>query len=151
MAGTPQPIRINDLHGKRRRFSWLTFFASAAILLFVALILGKYVPAMRLLFRDFHMELPAATRVLLELSNLFLSGGWAAVIVVPVGLGFLMPWLSSRQAARTAADYARILDRLIAAMIVGLTILAMIIVTYIAMILPMFSLIEGMTSNASRR
>lgn len=134
-----------------RRFSWLTFFASAAILLFVALVLGTYVPAMKVMFHDFHLELPAGTKILLEMSDLFFAGGWIAVIIVPVGLGFLAAWLSSRRPERSPADLARILDRCIAAMVAGLTILGIIIVTHILIWLPMVRLMQAMSPSPSGR
>jgi hypothetical protein len=134
---------------KPPRFSWLTFFASAAILLFIAVVLGTYVPAMKLMFRDFHLELPAGTRILLELSDLFIAGGWTVVIVVPVGLGFLAAWLSSRRPERSAADLARTLDRCIAAMVAGRTILGIIVITHILIWLPMVRLMQAMSPSPS--
>jgi hypothetical protein len=132
-------------------FSWIVFITSGAILGFLAFELLFTVPPMKLIFMDFHLRLPAATQLLLDMSDMFASGGWIAFVVVPIILGFLIPRLTQRQKVRTPEDYARILNRLIATMVIGLSIMAIIVVLQVAMGLPMTRLIEGISSSQAGR
>jgi type II secretory pathway component PulF len=127
------------------------FITSSLILGFLAFELLFSVQPMKFLFMDFHLKLPAATQFLLDVSDLFASGGWVIFILLPLVLGFLIPRLTRGQKIRTPEDYARILNRLIATMIVGLSILAIIVVFHVAMGLPMTTLIEGISGNQSGR
>jgi hypothetical protein len=134
----------------RTRFSWLAFFSATVVLGFLSLELAFYAPRMAAVFDDFHMRLPAATQAFLNLSDLFLRGGWIAFVLMPIGLGFLWPRLTAGPKIRSPEDYARILNRLIAASVTVLAILALLIITYIIMSLPMLSLIEGISNRHGR-
>ena len=131
----------------RRRFSWLAFFTSAAILGFLAFELVFSVRPMREVFIDFKLRLPAPTQIVLTTDDLFRSGGWVAFVAAPVLIGVLAPQLNKSNRVRTSEDYARILNRLIAAMIVGLSIMAIIVLLHVAMNLPMTNLIEGISGR----
>lgn len=136
---------------RRPVFSWLVFFSSAAVVAFLAVELVYSVPAMKRLFQEWKLKLPAPTELLLELSDAFIAGGWIVFAAIPIILGFLAPRLSRTRKLRSPEDYARTINRLIATMIVGLSVLGMTVVVHIAMDLPMRALIEGISGNAAGR
>ena len=145
MADQPVPQRVSP----PTRFSVLAFISSGLVLGFLAVLLGSVVPGFEQTLRDFHLELPAPTRILLASARLFSGGGWIAVCAFPVILGFVAPRFR-RSRPIDAASYAKLLDRLIAAMIVCLFILAMLIMTDILILMPMVQLIRGISASNAR-
>ncbi len=128
---TAPPLSHEAAPLPQRRFSWLALICSAFIVGFTALILIYVVPAMEPVFMDFKIELPWPTRVFLALSRLFVDGGWIVACLLPPALGFLLPVLQRRRSAWDAADYARAYNRMLGTMIVVVSILGLIVVTYI--------------------
>jgi hypothetical protein len=132
-----------------RRFSWLIFFCTACVVGFVAILLSFVAPQMESIYRDFKIELPAPTRAFLMLGRLFGDWGWIPAFFLPPALAIIVPALKPRPRTWDAADYAHAFNRLLGMMVVVLSILILIIVTYIVLMLPMITLIQGISSRAS--
>ena len=85
------------------------------------------------MFRDFKIQIPLVTSVLVDVAKIIYYGGFLVVLAVPVGVGFLGGALepAGRRALR---------------MIITLVVAALIVVTVIAIFQPLLTLIDGMSS-----
>ena len=124
--------------GRRPGVFDMSTFARAGVLVgaFVA-IMVLVVPRFEDTFRDFKIELPAATKMLLATSRATAGGWWVALLAIPPGLAFLVA-----QFGRAGRAYARI------AIIVASGALVLFVV--LGVFQPMLTLIEGMTSNTKK-
>lgn len=102
------------------------------------LLLGAFVgimvvvlPRFEKTFRDFDMEMPLATRMLLATSHAMRGGWWIALLAIPPGLGFVVGQL---------ARPGRVLARTLIVVLFGL----LVIFVVFGLFSPMMALIEGM-------
>ena len=132
---------------RRQQFSWLVFIASSVMMLCAAGVLMLYVPKFKQIFADFKLQLPTVTQLLLEISDA--ASGWGSLVfvVIPIAMGFLTPRLWSQTTALDPHRAARTLHRLVAVLVVLCFTLGLILFTTIAVMMPMISLIEGISSN----
>jgi hypothetical protein len=133
----------------RSRFSWLVFLTSGIIVCLVAFLLAVFFTKIKPIFADFKLELPAPTKFVLRLSEWFTGWGWIVAAGIPPALGFLAPRLAPRRVGFDIADYARLVDRMIAAMIIMLSIMTLLVITIVLILLPFFAMVEGITAQTS--
>lgn len=120
------------------RFHWGVFGWSAAVLGIWLAIMLVVVPRFTEVFADFKLELGAATRLLFGVQRVVAAGAWAVVPVVPVVLGFASARMSpgGRRAVR---------------MLMTLLFAALVLLAVLGILMPLTSLIGGMTSGGSSR
>ena len=133
-----------------RRFSRLVFFCSAAVMACAAVVLLVVVPRFEMIFKDFKLELPWPTRMLLEASDLASGWGLLVFILLPVCLGLITPKLTRHRRTALPADAVRVLDRLVALLVVACFAFVLTLVTAVLVILPLLSLIEATSSSNGR-
>jgi hypothetical protein len=135
----------------RSRFSWLVFIASSMMMVCAAGVLMVYVPKFKQIFSDFKLQLPTVTQFLLEISDA--ASGWGSLtfVVIPIALGFLAPHLWRGTTALDPQRAARTLHRWVALLVVLCFTLGLILFTTIAVMMPMISLIEGISNNNGTR
>ena len=80
-GGSPHRAGVFDLN---------TFFRSAILVGAFIVIMLFVVPRFEDVFRDFKMELPETTKLLLATSRATAGGWWVALLTIPPGLGFLV-------------------------------------------------------------
>lgn len=129
-------------------FSWVAFVASSCVMILAAGVLLVMVPKFKQIFADFNAHLPAPTRLLLTISNGLGAMQWALVVLLPAGIGFLTPRLYSRRAMIDATPAASKHQRNVAILVVFLFALLVFVLVVLPLILPMISLIEGISSNS---
>ena len=115
-------------------FDWRMFGWTAAILgVWVAIMLFA-VPKIAETFMDFKVRLTFGTRVMLQLGRALRGGAWVIMPVIPVGLGFLAAHLSPgwRRVLRTELTLA---------------FAALIVISILTLLLPLMTLMDGMTSG----
>lgn len=130
----------------RRRFSWLICMSSACILAFVAFLLIAVVPTIRGVFMDFKMELPAPTMLLLLVADWFSRRGWMVTILLPPLLGFLGPRFVRPLDLSDINAQARLLHRMMAAVIVMISMMVVILLVLVIVLAPFIKLVEGFSA-----
>src|SRR4051812_29425868 len=70
-------------------FHWGIFVWSELLMLAVCGIMIFVVPRFQDTLRDFKIELPPATRALLNVARLVTFGGFVVLLAIPIGLGFI--------------------------------------------------------------
>jgi hypothetical protein len=91
------------------------------------------VPLFQKTLADFNVELPPATRVLLSTRAFVVRGGWALLLLIPIGLGFV---------AGTMGPGGRRGVRMLVTVLFGLVIA----LTVLGIFQPLISLIDAMSS-----
>lgn len=141
VAGPPAPESIPYATpavagGRPLAFHWGLFGWSAAVLGIWVGLTFVLVPKFEVIFDDFKLELPLASRIMFGLHRVLVSGGFLVVAAVPVVLGFYSARLSpgGRWALRAV-----------------LTILfaALLLLTMFGILVPMMNLVTGVTSAGS--
>jgi type II secretory pathway component PulF len=125
------------------------------VIVFVLGVTMRVVPAFEGMFKDFGARLPAATQMLLVFSRWCANdGGWIGVACVPVGVGFLMPWVPGCRARAGDANQIARLERLVRTLIAVVTAFVVIqflaLFVWIILYLPMYALIQTVSGGARR-
>ena len=115
----------------------------AAVVTFLMVVM---VPRFEEIFRDFGTKLPTPTVVLLNASRFFgMDYGWVLfwviAAVVPVLVARIRPWPPRHRGLGLTVSV------IVSGVLIGLTLLAV----YVALMLPMVSLIQTVSSGASKR
>jgi len=126
---------------RQRVFSLRAFLAAAIIQAVLFALLGLIVPRFEPIFQSFGVRLPALTQLLLELSRWFRDVGWIIILPLPFVIGFGVGLLTQAP----AADAPRRNWRL--ASIVILIVGVIVIVTVVALFLPMITLIQAVSGQ----
>ena len=120
-------------HSRRIRFSFSLFCAAAVPLWSLTAVLVFVVPRFKVVFGNFNVALPMLTRLVLGASDLILrSWGWAPLILLPLVPALALPQVSIKRRWLRLA--------------ITLSIGVILAITAIAMMLPMISLIDALTS-----
>jgi type II secretory pathway component PulF len=154
MATDPTPLDYRSPQAATRRavFCVAAFVASGAVATVLLLVLLVLLPPFEQIFKDFGTKLPAVTQVLLDLSRWTRRGAWVALVVLPVVTGFVVALLDD-PAAPTQADVDVVATRrrrpvrLWSFRLASLAIAVILILTTLAMFMPMISLIEAVSAT----
>jgi type II secretory pathway component PulF len=129
----------------RPAFSKPAFVASALVMLVLLIVLVLVAPAFDVVFKDYAVLLPKPTQILLDVSFLARRrGGWALIVSLPIVIGFLAARLPPPPPAANAGDRPRLrrTSRLIALTIGAIG--AIIILTIIALCMPLIRLMHAL-------
>jgi type II secretory pathway component PulF len=128
----PSPLDYAVAAPRGRLFSWSVFLTGAILCWGLIAFCVLVVPHYRQIYRDFHLQLPAASQILLSLSDLVNDKfGWAFLLLLPFALAVVMRRLTLR------GRWARL--------VILLFFFTLIIGSILALFIPMISLIEGIS------
>lgn len=146
---TPLDYRSPNTAPPRELFSVQAFLAAAFVATVLAIDLLFVVPPFEAIFKDFGTVLPAPTTWLLAASRFAARGGWVILIVFPVIAGFLGALRRARvPAADVQSERRGWLRRMsLLGLLVLLAVSAIVVVTMIALFLPMISLIQAVSGG----
>lgn len=130
----------NPAQDHRRVFSMTAFLVAAIIHFVVVTDLAILVPRFEPIFESFEVKLPLFTGVLLAVSRWFRDIGWIILLPMPLVIGFAVGMLTKARPPGAPSRKARL------AAIVILVVGAIVMITAIALFLPMISLIQGVSS-----
>lgn len=134
----PRPLEYAPQPAPGRRFSRSIFIAAAAVCWGFLALFALVVPRFKQIYVDMHVRLAAPSQVMLDLSDLVLKGfGWAFLVVLPLVLAVLLRNFSIR------GRWARLIFIVFYFTVVLLSILALF--------MPMISLIQGISASPSGR
>jgi len=110
-----------------------------------AIVLAGVVPRFEQLFRDFKLQLPWSSQLLLALSRWFVNDyGWVPAVPLPFLLAYLLSLPGhTPQEKRKVRRWERLLAFLLIA--------AFLVYVIVALFMPMISLIEAISSQPSKR
>ena len=120
--------------GRPRVLDGPTLWRSGLLVGIFVVIMVLVVPRLEDTFRDFRVDLPAVTKMLLATSRATSGGWWVALLAIPPGLAYLVA-----QFGRSGRAYARI------AIVVATG--ALVLFVMLGIFMPMLTLVEGMTSK----
>ena len=129
------------------QFSWLVFLCTTGLSACAAVLLLLIVPRFKVVFHDFKLQLPWPTQLLLSVSDFASGWGLLGFLVIPVGLGLLTPRLIRRPPTAVASDRVAALNRVIALLVVVCFALVLTVITAVLVMLPMLSLVEGISGS----
>lgn len=156
MQPNPNPLDYRSSHTLTRRpvISLPALITTGVMVTLVAadlFVVHLLVIALQLetMFKDFGMKLPALTVLMFTASRWFVRGGWLILIPVPFVIGFIAARFTP---TRVAVDSARNRDRMLfkvslLLLLTALAISVILIVTLLALFLPMITLIEAVSGN----
>jgi type II secretory pathway component PulF len=116
------------------KFHWGIFAWSELLMIAVCGVMIFVVPHFEDVFRDFKIEVPTSTRILLSAAWVVTCGGFVVLLATPVALGFI--------SANIGPGGRRALRLLITVMMA-----AFILFIVVGLIQPMLTLMEGMSSS----
>ena len=115
-----------------RLFSWSVFVTSAALCWGLIAFCVLVVPRFKQIYQSFHLQLSAASQLLLSLSDLVAANfGWAFLLLLPFALAMILRRLTLN------GRWLRL--------VILLFFFALVIGSILALFMPMISLIEGIS------
>ena len=124
-GGSPRRAGVFDLN---------TFFRSAILVGAFIVIMLFVVPRFEDVFRDYKMELPFVTKLLLATSRVAAGGWWAPLMLIPPGLAFVVAQFGPA---------GRRLARIVVMLLLG----ALVLFVALGIFMPMLTFIEGISSK----
>jgi type II secretory pathway component PulF len=115
-------------------FDWNICLRAMLLLMAFVGIMVFVIPRFEDNFRDFKMELPLTTRLLLATSHAMAGGWWIALLAIPPGLGFVV------------GQFDR-LGRALARTLIVVLFGVLVVFVVLGLFSPMMTMIEGMTST----
>jgi hypothetical protein len=125
-------------------FSWNIFLTTAVAMLLYGAFFGIVVPHMEQVYRAFQVRLPRPAQIILQLGRLLVPWGGIVLAGIPLILAVLVP-LMLPSPSSSSPDGAVRAHRW-AARAVRLLLLGLLLAMMLALMTPMYSLIDALTS-----